>query len=88
MRFYKVLCNTSTSAFKHNTINEGEIVCFSFYFKGVVVISDGKQKTRHLYSTDRYKLNLILSDKVTPLTEKELNKIRPHLKKEHFNKDL
>lgn len=88
MRFFKVLQNISVSNWSQDVIQEGEIICFSRYFTGIVVISDGTKSTRHFYSDSRQKLNLILSGKVIPLTETELNRIRPHLKKEHLNYDL
>lgn len=85
MRFLKVLKDINT---RYDIIRQGEIICFSKYFRWIVVISDGKQKTRHIYSTDKIKLHLILEGKLRFLTDKELNKIKPHLRKEHFNIDL
>jgi hypothetical protein len=88
MRFFRVLQNSGASPWRNDVLNEGDIICFSTYFDGIVVVSNGRDKTKHFWTTDRWKLNLLLSKKIISLTEKELNKIRPHLKKEHFNRDL
>ena len=88
MRFYKVLQNTTTSTWRDDIIFKNDIICFSRYFHQLVVVSDGLKKTRFLYSPDKWRLNLILSEKVRPLTQKELNRIKPHLKVEHLKYDL
>ena len=88
MRFYKVLQNTKANAWTTDLLNEGDIICFSAYFKQLIVVSNSREKTKFLYSPDRWRLNLILSEKVRPLTQKELNKIKPHLRVEHLKYDL
>ena len=87
MRFYKVLQNTNANYY-NGDLFENEIVCFSFYFRRIVVISDGHKSTRFIFATDSIKLNLILTEKVRPLTQQELNKIKPHLRIEHLKYDL
>lgn len=88
MKFYKLQQDltfiTETQKLK---MKAGRLICFSDYFKLAVLISDGTEKTQFI-KADKNFLKGLLYRNLTVLEEKELNKIKPHLKKEHFGGDL
>lgn len=90
MRFYKATEDIDISSYypKGKVLKKGRIICFSEYFTCGVLISDGTEKTSFLWKSTTSLMEHVLDGKLTPLTQKQLNKIRPHLRKEHFGVDL
>ena len=88
MRFLKTAQSTKLSPYSTKTLKEGTIVSISKYFKHCVVYPSVTEKSFMYYAWYKYLLELILDGKLLPLTEKELDKIKPHLRKEHFGIDL
>ena len=88
MRFYKTTQPAKLSPYSTDILKQGVVICISKYFKHCVVYPSVTEKTFMCYSRDEYLLEHIIEGKLTPLTQKELNKIKPHLRKEHFGRDL
>lgn len=90
MRFYKATEDIDISSYyqKGKVLKKGRIICFSKYFTCNVLISDGTEKTSFIWKYSAPLMEHILDGKLAPLTQKQLSKIRPHLRKEHFGVDL
>lgn len=87
MRFFRAIEDLEGLSFHKTTIEKGSVICFSKYFDWDVLVSDGTQKTEFIWMSGEKSLESILNGKLIPLTQKELDKIKPHLKKEHFGRD-
>lgn len=88
MRFFKVLNTIPSKWNKFCKLEKDDIILYSKYFKQLVICSDGKKKTLFKYKSGYDLLNEICDGNLTLLTEKELEKIKPHLRKEVFKNDL
>jgi len=88
MRFFRAEESFEMGIYRKTMVQKGRVVCFSNYFTWTVLVSDGDEKTKFLYGGSYGALELFIEGKLVPLTEKELNKIKPHLRKEHFGRDL
>jgi len=86
MRFYKM--TNTVHIFYGRNIEVGDIICISRYFKKLVIYRNSITKVRFITFSDKKKINLLVSGRCKPLTKSELNKIKPHLRREHLKYDL
>lgn len=85
MRFFKA---KQDIPYLNGIIEKGRVLSSSKYYKNVVIVSDGTEKTKLTWMSKIGLFELFLTEKIKPLTKKELNKIKPHLKKEQLESDL
>lgn len=87
MRFYKVTEDIVDIGFTQK-LNQGEILCLSRYYNGIVVVATSNSRTKFPLYSPRAIVELFRMDSVEKLTPQELNKIRPHLTKKMLQYDM
>lgn len=88
MRFFKVLEDIPNKYFKKLEIKQGDVILKSKYYCQGVICATSTQKTKHFDNFGYNFLEMLIDNKIRFLTNKELNKLRPHLTKQMLEHDL